>query len=599
MTFALFVGLAVKSLLVAGVTFLLLRLFAERSAAERGAIAHGGLIVLLLLPLIALLAPQWTLESALMGSENAVPLATPSEPSAIATPDSAATPVVPFEAVGPAPTISTGFWLYALPALALLIATFVATVRLSFLKARSQVVRDPSWLAALAHTNHRYGFKHGTALLVNEGLTSPISWGLARPVILLDERALEESNKAEAIIAHELAHIAHGDWIKLILARLAVALFWFNPAVWLLAREAHQLREEAADDRVLGDRIDAPGYAELLVGVARHDCRAVLVGAHGVAPGKNSLKRRVRRILDSQASRSPASPLKSMVLMGTLLLASAPLAALTLVPVSELIVSTTIAQVPAAEPIATADVTATTISAAAQEVDASTDRSKLRYTVSDAARQQLREQTAARFAVDDSYWRSMRTVLHDLDGDDMDMLVDLYLSGADQAYVRAMQSEGVRFGNAGEVIATKTNAVDRTYIRVLQPYSIDVTNAGELIALRTNGVTSDYLRSMTAAGLEAASGGEWIALASNGVDAGYIEMLKRFDVRNVGAGTLIALHSKGVDEIYLGAMTNAGIGPTSAGQWIAMKSTGVDADFVRRYPGLSGEQLIAIKSVTS
>src|SRR3546814_2039916 len=90
------------------------------------------------------------------------------------------------------------------------------------------------------------GFKHGTALLVSEELRSPISWGVLRPTIVLSPHAVAAVGEAEAIIAHELAHVARLDWAKLLAARLACALFWFNPLVWMLARESHQLREEAA-----------------------------------------------------------------------------------------------------------------------------------------------------------------------------------------------------------------------------------------------------------------------------------------------------------------------------------------------------------------
>ena len=73
------------------------------------------------------------------------------------------------------------------------------------------------------------------------------------------------------------------------LARVATAIFWFNPLAWVLAREAHQLREEAADDAVLTANIADTDYAQLLVGIARHECKGLLLGAHGVAPGKGSL----------------------------------------------------------------------------------------------------------------------------------------------------------------------------------------------------------------------------------------------------------------------------------------------------------------------
>ena len=185
---------------------------------------------------------------------------------------------MPSPAIGaPAPAASIdpltlAIGIYALAAAALLLVTLVALGRLVMLQARAEVLVDSHWTSALARAQRRMGFKHGTALLTSNELKSPISWGLMRPVILLNERAVEASDEAEAIIAHELAHVARMDWFKLLLARVACALFWFNPFVWVLAREAHQLREETADDAVLASDIADTDYAQLLVGVARHEC---------------------------------------------------------------------------------------------------------------------------------------------------------------------------------------------------------------------------------------------------------------------------------------------------------------------------------------
>ena len=207
----------------------------------------------------------------------------------------------------PAPLSIAGWagWAYAVPAALLILLTLIALGRLIVLKSRATVLVEPHWLSALAHAQRRMGFKNGTALLTSDDLPSPVSWGLFRPVILLNSEAAESHAEAEAIIAHELAHVANFDWAKLLLARVTVALFWFNPLVWMLAREAHQLREEAADDAVLGADIDDTDYARLLVGVARHECRGLLIGAHGVAPAKNSLARRIKRVLDGALERAP------------------------------------------------------------------------------------------------------------------------------------------------------------------------------------------------------------------------------------------------------------------------------------------------------
>ena len=310
------IGIALKSLLIAGATLGLLELMKGRSAAERSWVAHIGLIALLLLALAPLVLPSWNLEApALLGREAApaatVPTDAPGEAAATAVPSiaPAAEKIVATAASEPrvVSPLAAAMMLYALPAAILLLVTALALGRLIALRARADVLVDGHWLSALARAQRRMGFKHGTALLTSDELASPISWGLMRPVILLNSRAVEASGEAEAIIAHELAHVARMDWVKLLLARLATALFWFNPLVWILAREAHQLREEAADDAVLAADIADTDYAQLLVGVARHECPGLLLGAHGVAPSKNSLSRRIARVLDGKSVRGPVA----------------------------------------------------------------------------------------------------------------------------------------------------------------------------------------------------------------------------------------------------------------------------------------------------
>src|SRR3982751_1566520 len=330
------VGIALKSLLLAGLTLGLLELMKRRSAAERSWVAHIGLVALVLLAFAPLVLPNWTVETPAMFSQAPTTASSGVQRAAapiVAAP--AATPMVAQPA--PAPRFSMSrtasvMALYAIPAAILLLITLVALARLIALRARADVLVDGHWLSALARAQRRMGFKHGTALLTSDDLASPISWGVMRPVILLNSRAVAASGEAEAIIAHELAHVARMDWAKLLLARIATALFWFNPFVWLLAREAHQLREEAADDAVLAADIADTDYAQLLVGVARHECPGLLLGAHGVAPSRSSLARRVARVLDGKSVRGPVARSFALGVFAGAVLIAAPLAALNLTP---------------------------------------------------------------------------------------------------------------------------------------------------------------------------------------------------------------------------------------------------------------------------
>ena len=332
------IAIALKSLIIAGLTLGLLQLMKKRSAAERSWVAHIGLLALVIMAFAPLVLPSWNVEApALFAQAPAVEAPAPA--SALASKSATTqlgTDVAPaVKKAASAPTISAAAAasaVYAVPAAILLLITALALARLFALRARAEVLVDGHWLSALARAQRRMGFKHGTALLTSDELASPISWGLMRPVILLSTQAVEASGEAEAIIAHELAHVARMDWAKLLLTRVATALFWFNPLVWVLAREAHQLREETADDAVLAADIADTDYAQLLVGVARHECPGLLLGAHGVAPSKTSLARRVARVLDGKSVRGPAAGGFALGVFVGAVLVAAPLAALTFTP---------------------------------------------------------------------------------------------------------------------------------------------------------------------------------------------------------------------------------------------------------------------------
>jgi hypothetical protein len=237
----LLIDAAWKSVLVAGAALLLLALLKRRSApnALRRAFRHGGRAAA---PPAdrggsqpraapgqgAGACPRWRRrlwpKSAFFPTQPHPPAAQSRAP-------------VPWKPAGPWITGETSLILYLLPAALLLLATVAAILRLFALRRRASVIVQQNWLTALAHAQRRMGIKSGTALLVSQELSSPVSWGVLRPIILLSEEALHKPVDAEAIIAHELAHVARFDWVNLLVARIATAMFWFNPLVWLLARQ--------------------------------------------------------------------------------------------------------------------------------------------------------------------------------------------------------------------------------------------------------------------------------------------------------------------------------------------------------------------------
>ena len=527
--------LAFKSLLVAAATLILLRLTCRRSAAERSTIAHLGLFALVALPLASLALPQLAVPMPSKIAEVAAPASNLQKTEAHSY---AATAQRRLRQLDLATTSTSGFvarvlsvvtrHLYLVPTLALLALTLAALLRLIGLRSRAEVLVDPAWLGALARAQRRIGFKNGAALLKSGELGSPVSWGLMRPTILLNEAAVLAPEQAEAIIAHELAHVVQFDWAKLILARIATAAFWFNPLAWLLALEAHQLREEAADDAVLAANIAGPDYAELLIGVARHQCRGALLGAHGVAPSQSSLGRRVRRVLDQTLARRPSGrPWVAGFATGMLSVA-APLAVVTIAPrkAASHIEAPVQRHFTRTSPSATA--------AAGDDADTTAMTDDIGNTVAGAvatARRTVGPAThpssAPRETVNVDELIGMRAVGVTADyqramaeagfpGLSAEDLTGARAVGLTPEYVRAMRATGLR-ASAEDLIGARATGLDPTYVDALRQLGID-GSLEDFQGMRAVGVTPAFVRSLRARGVDVTSPEQLTALRAVGFD---------------------------------------------------------------------------------
>jgi len=552
----LLIPFVLKSLLIAGVTLGLLYLLRGRSASERNMVAHVGLLALVLMPIGSTFLPQLV-------------VATPGWPEeAVAAP--ANLPISPVSANPPLPPAASvesfdllSLWplLYGLPAALLLLVTALAVLRLLALRTKASVLVEPSWLSALAHAQRRMDFKHGTALLTSSDLNSPISWGVLRPVILLNDEALGATHEAEAIIAHELAHVRGLDWAKLLLARVATALFWFNPLVWVLAREAHQLREETADDAVLAANVANVDYAQLLVGVARHECKGMLLGAHGVAPSKGSLSRRVRRVLDASLPRTPVGRGFAAGLALGVVATAAPLAALSFTPKT--------AEQPgryyvgAVEPAASlpsvvvgsvADATALTsvivtshVAAALTGKPAATPELERRIEERVETRIAYAHPHPATVAEAPTHQKKLENAI--------DRAIAIKAVGATPEYAARIRSAlpGVSIDD-GDLIGLKAVGVTPEWLAGMARAGYRVRDVSDLTGARAVGITPAYVADLAAAGYRDIPFGDLTSMRALGVTGRFIRDLKARGITGLTPSKLIELKAHGISASALGIM---------------------------------------------
>ena len=129
----------------------------------------------------------------------------------------------------------------------------------------------------------------------------PMTIGWLRPLLILPPDLLRTLSDTErdSILAHELAHVKRWDYVTNLLQRVAQALFFFQPAVWIIGRQLSIERELACDDWAVKMTGEPRRYANCLtrlvgiLGEARP-----LAAATGIIFGKHVISRRIEMILN-------------------------------------------------------------------------------------------------------------------------------------------------------------------------------------------------------------------------------------------------------------------------------------------------------------
>lgn len=256
----------------------LARVLYKAAPATRHLVWHVSILMVVLAPVLAPLAPRIELPILEVLRVRTVPNGAGLVPSAFSAGESLpvtsgtlgilSTPgTTPLGTVGILSTLRT---LGAVGAV-LVGSWFLLCWFLSGLSVwRGSGTAPPEWVSEARHVAARLGFSGRVDVRETRDDGSPHVAGLFHSVVMMPPSAREwTSDERQAAFVHELTHIRRSDRRTQALAQVACAIYWFNPLVWHASAALARERERACDDEVLRLGVKPSAYAALLLDLAR------------------------------------------------------------------------------------------------------------------------------------------------------------------------------------------------------------------------------------------------------------------------------------------------------------------------------------------
>ncbi|MCL2619972.1 MAG: DUF2807 domain-containing protein [Defluviitaleaceae bacterium] len=161
-------------------------------------------------------------------------------------------------------------------------------------------------LAALESEKSKLGLRKKVKILRCKGIASPMFTGLLRPSIILPANTSYSPLELSFVLRHELTHHKRRDiWTKLLLQTIK-SIYWFNPAVYLMAKQSDQDMEMICDAQTTGKMSveEKKQYSQLILSLAKGAASKIHPLATSMASSNTKmLKRRFCNILSGAKKR--------------------------------------------------------------------------------------------------------------------------------------------------------------------------------------------------------------------------------------------------------------------------------------------------------
>ncbi len=203
----------------------------------------------------------------------------------------------------------------------LMIRALLEGIRMHSLGRRSRLMSGPV-VDLVRELGHRAGVRRPIRVEVTEQGSSPYATGVLLPRVVLPRRALAELDgpSLQAMLAHEIGHVARFDPLWTAAARSVAALFFFQPLNWFMVARLDESAEYCCDEfavDVTGNEVALARclttVAEWIIGAPTAE-RAAARPACPMAHKNSPLSSRVNRILATDGE--PAGPLGALRWVG-------------------------------------------------------------------------------------------------------------------------------------------------------------------------------------------------------------------------------------------------------------------------------------------
>ena len=129
----------------------------------------------------------------------------------------------------------------------------------------------PEWRLFVDRIAKQMGIRKPVQVWISEWVTSPVTIGYLKPVILLPMAAVNQLNmqQMEAVLLHELSHIRRYDYLLNLVLNLVRTILYFNPFARAFVKIVEGEREKSCDELVMQFQYEPYEYASALLSLEK------------------------------------------------------------------------------------------------------------------------------------------------------------------------------------------------------------------------------------------------------------------------------------------------------------------------------------------